>query len=131
MSDQPDFDLIRRVQQARAVHDAQMQPSQVAAVYWIEAQRQVAGEPPTPRAGFWLISSTVREVDAHWAIIKSATESGKLGYRSRVATAGRAHPDERVIHVMTSDADDADEVARVGAALRALGFPDITYHPPA
>ncbi|MFN8451453.1 MAG: DUF1917 domain-containing protein [Anaerolineae bacterium] len=115
MSDQPDLDLIRRVQQARAAHDAQAQPSQVAAVYWIEAHRQGEGDPPTPRAGFWLISSTVGDVDAHWAIIKSATRSGRLGYKSRVATAGRTHPDERVIHVMTSDADDADDVARVGA----------------
>lgn len=130
MPDQPDLDLIRRVQQARAEHDAQAQPSQVAAVYWIEAKRKGAGDPPTPRAGHWLIRTTILQVDAHWAVVKSATESGKLGYKSKVATAGRAHPDERVIHVMTCDADDPDDVARVGDALRALGFSAITYHPP-
>lgn len=130
MSDKPDLDLIRRVQQARAEHDAQAQPSRVAAVYWIEAKRQTAGNPPTPRAGHWQILTTVQQVDAHWALVKAATEAGRLGYKAKVATAGRAHPDERVIHVMTYDAADADDVARVGAALRALGFPDITYHPP-
>lgn len=131
MSDQPDLDLIRRVQQARAEHDAQAQPSQIAAVYWIEAKRQVAGSPPTSRAGFWLIRTTLLEVDAYWAVIKTATESGDLGYKSKVATAGRRQPNERVIHVMTCDAADAADVARVGDALRALGFSDITYHPPA
>ncbi|MCC6803121.1 MAG: DUF1917 domain-containing protein [Anaerolineae bacterium] len=131
MSDKPDLDLIRRVQQARAELDAQAQPSRIAAVYWIEAKRQMAGSPPTPRAGHWLIQTTIQQVDAQWALVKAATEAGRLGYKSKVATAGRAHPDERVIHVMTYDADDADDVARVGDALRALGFPDITYHPPA
>jgi hypothetical protein len=126
-SDQPDLDLIRRVQEARREHDAQAQPSQAAGVYWIEAKRQVEGAPPTPRAGHWLIRTTQREVDAHWARIKAATEAGKLGYKSKVATAAREHTDERVIHVMTSDADDAADVARVGDALRALGYSDILY----
>jgi hypothetical protein len=127
MDDQPNLDLIRRVQAARREHDAQALPSQAAGVYWIEAGRQTKGAPPTARAGHWLIRTHVGEVDAYWARIKSATEAGALGYKSKVATAAREHTDERVIHVMTSDADDAADVARVGAALRALGYTDILY----
>ena len=72
--DQPNLDLIEMVQQARMAHDAQAQPSQVAAVYWIEAKRQIAGAAPTPRAGYWLISTTVQAVDALWAQVKAATD---------------------------------------------------------
>jgi hypothetical protein len=140
MDDQPNLDLIRKVQQARAQHDADAQPSQAAGVYWIEAKPAITGAAPslraaTPRAGHWLIRTTVREVDADWARIKAATESGALGYKSKVATAARLreareHTSERVIHVMTYDASDAPDVARVGEALRALGYTDITYEPP-
>jgi hypothetical protein len=124
--DQPNLDLISMVQRARMAHDAEAQPSQVAAVYWIEAKRQDGSEgegaDPTPRDGYWLIRTTLAEVDAQWARIKAATEAGTLGYKSKVATASRANPDARVIHVMTYDADDAADVERVSEALRDLGF---------
>ncbi len=125
--DQPNFDLIDMVQRARREHDAQAQPSQVSAVYWIEAQRKGAGKPPTPRAGHWRIDTTAQAVDAAWATLKAATEAGELGYKSKVATAGHHQADERMIHVMTYDADDTADVARVGDALRALGFADAVY----
>ncbi len=125
--DQPDLDLISMVQRARMTNDAEAQPSRVSAVYWIEAkpkQTQTPQRQPTPRAGHWLIRTTLGEVDAVWARIKAATEAGQLGYKSKVATASRVAADERVIHVMTYDADDGDDVARVRAALSALGFTD-------
>jgi len=119
---QPNLDLIGMVQRARMEHDAEAQPSRVSAVYWIEAKRQTDGAAPTLRAGHWLIRTDLREVDAQWAKIKAATTGGSLGYKSKVATAGRARADERVIHVMTYDADDSADVARVRAALIDLGF---------
>jgi hypothetical protein len=121
---QPDLDLIAMVQQARMQHDAEAVPSQIAAVYWIEAQREVDGAAPTSRAGCWVIRTQVREVDALWERIKAATRAGKLGYKSKVTTAARAagkDRDDRIIHVMTYDANDADDVERVRTALRALG----------
>src|SRR4051812_40919066 len=126
MSDKPNLDLISMVQQARIAHDADAKPSQVTSLYWIEAKRQIEGAAPTARAGHWLIRTTLREVDAQWAAIKAATEAGKLGYKSKVA--GHGQPHERVIHMMTYDADDAADVERVRAALRELGFDgDLVY----
>ena len=125
--DQPNLDLIRMVQQARMAHDAQAQPSHVSAVYWIEAKPQAESLAPTPRAGYWLIRTTAANVDAVWAAIKAATEAGRLGYKSKVATVGLSTVDERLIHVMTYNADDEADVARVGTALRELGFSDLQY----
>jgi hypothetical protein len=128
MSDQPNLDLIAMVQRARLQHDADATPSQVAAVYWIEVKRAGDGPAPTPRAGQWVIHTTLSAVDALWAAVKAATERGELGYKSKVSTASRGgQPDERVICALTYDADNVDDVARVGAALRALGSGDMRY----
>jgi hypothetical protein len=126
---EPDLDLIGIVQRARMAHDADAQPSKVTAVYWIEAKRKTEGAAPTPRAGSFAIHTTLKAVDAQWAAIKVATEAGTLGYKSKVATVshgGRA-ADERLIRVLTYDADDAADVARVRGALRELGFGDLAY----
>ena len=125
--DQPNFDLIRMVQQARLAHDAEAQPSNVSAVYWIEVKPKNSSREPTARAGHWLIRTTAQAVDGVWAKIKAATEAGTLGYKSKVATVGLTTPDERVIHVMTYDADDSADVERVRAALSTLGFDDLSY----
>ena len=120
----PNLDLIQMVQQARMAHDAEAVPSQVAAVYWIEAKREVEVPLPTSRAGRWVIPTTLSEVDALWEQIKAATRAGKLGYKSKVSTAPRnfgKDRDDRVIHVITVDADDIADVARVCEALRELG----------
>jgi hypothetical protein len=122
--DQPNLDLIAMVQKARMAHDADAVPSQVAAVYWIEAKPQVEVPLPTPRAGRWVIPTSVQEVDALWERIKAATRTGKLGYKSKVSTAPRdfgKDRDDRVIYVVTIDADDTGDVARVREALRDLG----------
>ena len=128
MDDQPNLDLIAMVQKARMEHDAQAKPSQVSAVYWIEAKRKIDGAAPTPRAGHWLIRTSVAAVDAAWATIKQATEAGRLGYKSKVATVALHQRDERTIYAMTYDADDAADVERVRTALRDLGFDgDLVY----
>jgi hypothetical protein len=125
---QPDLDLIGMVQRARMAHDADAKPSQVAAVYWIEAKPRNPTSAPTPRAGSFSIRTTLAQVDAQWAAIKAATEAGTLDYKSKVATASHSGAaDERLIRVLTYDADDSADVARVRDALAALGFDDLEY----
>ena len=113
------------------LHDADAIPSQVSAVYWIEAKRQPDDYPaPTSNAGYWLISTTLHDVDALWAKIKQATESGILGYKSKVSTsAGRLQSgtDSRVIHVCTYDSTDSADVERVEKSLRHIGI-EIALH---
>ncbi len=124
-NDDLNLDLISMVQRARMAHDADAKPSDVSAVYWIEAKAPPTAPQPTPRAGMWIIPTTVQAVDALWAKIKTATEAGELGYKSKVSTSpakkqGRA--DDRVIHVLTADSTDAADVQRVRDALRTLGL---------
>jgi hypothetical protein len=130
----PNLDLIGMVQRGRMAHDSQTIPSKVGGVYWIEAKRQADGPAPTPRAGQWVITTRVSEVDALWARVKAATEAGQLGYKSKVSTAPRAggeklDSDSRVICVVTADAADQADVERVRLALRALGFDELLYEP--
>jgi Domain of unknown function (DUF1917) len=118
------LDLIQMVQQARMTHDADALPSQALIGYWIEAKRAVDGLPPTPRTGQWVITTTLPEIDALWAVIKAATRAGQLGYKSKAATIARqggTDAADRVIYVRTYDADDAADVERVQQALRSLG----------
>ncbi len=126
--DKPNLDLISRVQQARMQHDQTARPSQVSGVYWIEAKRPPGPDPgPTPRAGYWRLVTTVEQVDEQWAKIKSATEAGQLGYKSKVATATHdAHPASRQIHVLTYDSADEADVKRVRAAIPVPG--NWVYH---
>jgi hypothetical protein len=125
----PNLDLIEMVQQARMMHDRDARPSQMGSVYWIEAKRpeDSAHPGPTPRSGEWVIETTVDNVDATWAVIKAATESGKLGYKSKVSTAARDGTDERSIRVRTYDAADQVDVERVRSALMAMGITPERY----
>lgn len=126
----PDLDLIQLVQRARMQHDRQARPSEVGGIYWIESKPLEEGLSPTPRAGEWVIETTASAVDALWAKVKAATEAGELGYKSKVSTSpakNQAAPDSRVIVVRTRDADDAADVARVEARLRALGIVPARY----
>jgi hypothetical protein len=125
------LDLIQMVQRGRMAHDAQAQPSQMTGVYWLEAKPLRETPPPTARAGEWRIPTTAAAMDALWARIKTATEAGELGYKSKISTTpahGQAEADARMIVVRTRDADDSADVERVRAALRALGVDEaITY----
>jgi outer membrane protein TolC len=126
----PDLDLIARVQAARRQFDAVAQPSQVHAVYWIEASRETDGPGPTPRAGAWVIGTTSAEIDGLWARIRAATREGALGYKARALTAPRTGGpanSQREIHVVTYDADDTADVERVRAALVGLGVMPVRY----
>ncbi len=132
--EQPDInlDLIQMVQRARMQNDANATPSDVSAVYWIEAKAPNAA--PTPRAGKWIIRTTVDQVDRLWQTIKAATEAGQLGYKAKVSTSpgkDQAKSDARLIHVRVADSDNTAEVERVREALRGLGIDSdmMTYQP--
>lgn len=123
----PNLDLIQMVQAARLAHDAEVLPSQVHAVYWLEVKRETPGPGPTRRAGQWIIETTAGEIDALWLTVRAATRDGRLGAKCRALTAPRAgvqNTDQREIHVATYDADDAADVERVRAALAELGITD-------
>lgn len=121
--DQPDMDLISMVQRARQAYDAEANPSDVPAVYWIEAP-YTGGDAnaPTPRSGQWVLTVDVTDVDSLWAQVKAATEAGKLGYKSKVSTASNVEGQSnlRVIAVRTYDADDEADVKRVRDALAEI-----------
>jgi len=131
--DNLNLDLIQMVQNARMLHDKDAIPSEVPGVYWIEAKSQLDTTPsPTPRAGEWLIPTTVDRVDDLWAKIQQATQAGELGYKSKVSTSpaqGQALREERLICVRTYDADDTEDVERVRQQLVQLGVSDeaMTY----
>jgi len=126
----PNLDLIQMVQAARLAHDADVLPSQVLGVYWLEVKRESPGPGPTPRAGRWVIETTAGEADALWVLIRAATRDGRLGYKAKAATAARAggiDRDQREIHIETVDADDAADVERVRVALETLGVAKARY----
>jgi hypothetical protein len=121
----PNLDLIQMVQAARLAHDAEVLPSQVHGVYWLEVKRATPGPGPTARAGQWIIETTAAEQDALWVLVRDATREGRLGYKAKATTGPRASGDDREqreIHAVTHDADDAADVERVRAALEALGI---------
>ncbi len=126
-----DLDLIQMVQRARMLHDESAVPSEMAAVYWIEAKRREGEYPaPTANAGEWRVKLRVEDADAVWERVKALTVAGELGYKSKVSTrpaAGQADPDERLLCARTYDAADGADVARVGEALRALGLTALEY----
>ncbi len=125
------LELIEMVQQARMLHDETARPSELSAVYWIEAKRKSGSYPaPTANAGEWRIRLRVDGLDAVWERVKAATVAGVLGYKSKVSTrpaAGQSDPEERLICVRTYDAADADDIERVKRALLVIGLSQVEY----
>ncbi|MEO0563316.1 MAG: putative phosphothreonine lyase domain-containing protein [Chloroflexota bacterium] len=120
-----DLDLIQMVQRARMMNDNTAQPSDISAVYWIEAK--APNPSPTPRAGKWEIHTHVDEVDALWAKVKAATEAGELGYKSKVSTSpgkDQANANARIIHIRCSDSADEADLERVRVKLHEIGVAD-------
>ena len=114
MPEKPNLDLINLVQQGRMAHDNTAKPSQISGVYWIEAKAPTDTPGPTPRAGAWQLRTAVDAVDTQWEKIKTATEAGDLGYKSKVSTASRdGSATNRIIQVLTADSADQADVDRV------------------
>ena len=105
---------------------ADAKPSEVTEIPWINAENKVESHPKTTdKSGKWLIFVPVENIDLFWAEIKKATEEGKLGQASKVATAksnpNTIDPKKRVICVYTYDWSDESDVLRVREELRNLG----------
>lgn len=101
-------------------------PSIVTDDYWLFAEAKDKRFPQSGRAGKWLLFVPLTKIDEVWSIIKFATESGRLGIASKVATA-KDNPNARdrstkVICVYTYDHEDEKDVMRVREELRRLGF---------
>jgi hypothetical protein len=76
-------------------------------------------------SGKWLLFVDRKNVDDVWVNIATAVKAGRLGPQAKVATAmpsSYGRPGKHVINVYTIDADDREDVMRVRAELRALGF---------
>jgi len=94
---------------------------------WIYAEdpKQVEREANPEAIGKWLVFVEEADVDAVWEKVAAATQSGRLGFAAKVATAwpnSLARSSKRVICVYTYDFNDHEDVTRVLVALRDLGF---------
>jgi hypothetical protein len=102
-----------------------LKPSGVTDVYWLYAERKKGKYPKPRRSGKWLIFVDPENVDEVWAKIKKATEEGRLGHASKVATAKPSplagESKTKVICVYTYDWTDEKDVRRVREELRKLG----------
>jgi len=103
-------------------------PSEVTDIFWIFAKRQAADEypPATDNSGKWLLFVPVEQIDATWSVVKQATEEGRLGSSSKVATAKpnshASNPAMKVICVYTYDWTAEADVRRIRQELRTMGF---------
>ena len=102
-------------------------PSAVSDDWWIRAVNRTGNYPRrTPYSGKWLLFVPNSKVDTVWATIKRATEEGRLGLSSKVATARpnphATDPETKVICVYTYDHRDEKDVLRIRGVLRELGF---------
>ena len=105
---------------------AEANPSSVTEVYWIHAVSQKGNYPPsTLNSGKWLVFVPPRDVDEVWTKLKKATEEGRLGGSSKVATAKpnpNATSENHVICIYTYDWTDTADVMRIRDELRNLGI---------
>jgi len=119
--------LIKARQRKISLPYSDAKPSEVTEVYWIYSIRKKGEYPkPTVRSGKWLIFVDKKDADEVWAKITKATEEGKFGDSSKVATAkpnpNATNPDTKVICVYTYDWADEKDVKRVREELRRLGI---------
>ncbi len=118
--------LIKSAQKETLSEFADAKPSEVIEVHWINVKNEAGNYPKTTdKIGKWLIFVPVESIDSFWAEIKKATEEGKLGQASKVATAksnpNTIDPKRRVVCVYTYDWTDETDVRRVREELRKLG----------
>ncbi len=94
--------------------------------YWVHAVNPRLDRAWTERSGKWLLFVPFQKLDQTWNLIAEETVSGLLGIASKAATAktnGLARNAWiKVICIYTYDFDDMEDVMRVRARLRELGF---------
>jgi hypothetical protein len=101
------------------------QPSRFTGDHYLHATGPQPEEGPARHPGKWVIFVSRGRIDALWAQIKRAVESGRLGHAAKVSTALpdplSPNPKKHVVCVYTSNDDDPTDVRRVRDALRQLG----------
>lgn len=107
-------------------------PTDVTDEYWVWTDAPPARTETAGRGGKWLIFSHPEQHDEAWALVRDATEDGTLGVQAKAATA-KGNPLAKgsktlLICVYTGDFEDRDDVKRVLARLRELGFGDRIYY---
>jgi Bles03-like protein len=114
-----------------------LRPSEERVPFFLWAYARRTGYPaPTERSGKWLVYVPRSDVDEVWPKIREALDAGKLGECTKVSTArpnpNSPGPRRHVICVYTYDSDDVQDVKRVRASLRELGFVGrLSYKPDA
>jgi hypothetical protein len=101
-------------------------PTQVIDDYWIYASAPDGSDKSAGNSGKWMLFTPRDDHDEVWAKIRTATEAGELGCAAKAATS-RQNPlsvGARLLLtcVYTYDFEHRDDVARVLAGLRQLGF---------
>jgi len=105
----------------------QENPSRVTNEYWLFANRKQGTYPSySENGGKWLIFVPIERIDRVWSQIKLATEAGRLGEQSKVATV-KTNPNAtnsniKVICVYTYDWTDEEDVMQIRQELRRLGI---------
>lgn len=111
---------------AQVVSGDDRRPSEVFDQYWIYAERRDVDSYPQhgEHGGKWMLFIKTSDIDAWWAKIKVATESGLLGSSAKVATMkpnpNAAGNQTKLICVYTYDVADDEDCSRVRQALRGL-----------
>ncbi|MBO8202676.1 DUF1917 domain-containing protein [Streptomyces smyrnaeus] len=99
---------------------------------WADAPDTPLAEDAHPCSGKWLWFTPLSLLDRSWAAIRTATEDGLLGYRSKagtlINTRTKSDDTRRPICVYTRDWHDIDDVQRVLTNLRALGIVDVLLY---
>lgn len=109
------------------VHDnCECRPTEVRDAYWtVASAREAQSSWVSGVSGKWLVFAYLSDHDAFWAKISEATVAGRLGPKSKAATAldrGTAsNANSLVTCVYTADYRDLADVGRVLAELRQLG----------
>jgi hypothetical protein len=99
-------------------------PSEITHAAWIEAAYRGSKrmKPDTDRVGKWLFFVAEKFIDNTWQNVRKAVEGGKLWKAAKSSTAWRSRGGQYVVCVYTYDYDDEDDVMRIRAYLREMGF---------
>ena len=98
-------------------------PSEVThAVFIVANYRGDIPQPEAIRVGKWLFFVAEKYIDDTWRNVKKAVEDGKLWKQAKVSTAWRSKGGVYVVCVYTYDCNDENDVMKIRAHLREMGF---------
>jgi len=91
---------------------------------WVRATREIGDYPAaTERSGKWVCFTRKGDAETMWGSVAAATKAGRLGSFSDMGPE-RQDSDARVIEAHTYDWSDVEDVRRVRAELREIGYVD-------